>query len=137
MLVLMSPAKTISEEYYNIGCEQTQPGFDSCTQELLETLQSCSKAALQQALGVSPSLARQAAVLAGWQLDGGQEFTVELCCAVLTTHGTSHGLNKPAKLQLLHLMVLLIRHWTQLLCSTQSCNLLSSMCAFLMPCMAY
>ncbi len=60
MLVLMSPAKTINESAHVLPCECTAPRFEGCTEALIQTLQSYDKAALQKALGVSVSLARQA-----------------------------------------------------------------------------
>lgn len=60
MLVLLSPAKTMNESAHAVPCECTAPRFEGCTEALVQTLQSYDKAALQKALSVSVSLARQA-----------------------------------------------------------------------------
>ncbi|DBB06295.1 TPA: hypothetical protein ACH3X1_011869 [Trebouxia sp. C0004] len=63
---LTSPVKYASasescyESVHDVLCECTAPRFESCTEALVQTLQSYDKAALQKALGVSVSLARQA-----------------------------------------------------------------------------
>lgn len=59
MLVLLSPAKSINTDDEHTTVSSSTPGFDIDTVELLQTLQSYSKAVLQQTLGVSPALARQ------------------------------------------------------------------------------
>lgn len=61
MLVLLSPAKSINAEVEDTTISLSTPGFDTDTAALLQTLQSYSQAVLQQTLGVSPALARQAA----------------------------------------------------------------------------
>lgn len=60
MLVLLSPAKSINAVVENTTVSLSTPGFDTDTAELVQTLQSYSKAVLQQTLGVSSALARQA-----------------------------------------------------------------------------
>lgn len=61
MLVLLSPAKSINADVEDTTVSLSTPGFDTDTAELLDILRSYSKAVLQQTLGVSPALARQAA----------------------------------------------------------------------------
>lgn len=60
MLVLLSPAKSINAEVEDASASLSTPGFDTDTAELVQILQSYSKAVLQQTLGISPALARQA-----------------------------------------------------------------------------
>ena len=62
MLVLLSPAKSINTDAEHTTVSSSTPGFDTDTAVLLQTLQSYSKAVLQQTLGVSPALARQVAL---------------------------------------------------------------------------
>lgn len=81
MLVLLSPAKSINTDDEHTTVSSSTPGFDIDTVELLQTLQSYSKAVLQQTLGVSPALAslnyaryqswsQQASKPAGYAFDG-------------------------------------------------------------------
>ena len=67
MLVVLSPAKTMDISTCDTSYELTEPSFNSCTQELVQILQSYDKAALQKALGVSTALARQASAHTGSQ----------------------------------------------------------------------
>lgn len=61
MRVLLSPAKSINTEVEDTTANLTTPGFGTDTAELLQTLTTYSKGVLQEILGVSPALARQAA----------------------------------------------------------------------------
>ncbi|KAL3154041.1 hypothetical protein ABBQ32_013588 [Trebouxia sp. C0010 RCD-2024] len=81
MLVLLSPAKSINTDAEHTIVSSSTPGFVTDTAELLQTLQSYSKAVLQQTLGVSPALAslnyaryqswcQQASKPAGYAFDG-------------------------------------------------------------------
>ena len=67
MLVVLSPAKTMDISACDTSVELTEPSFESCTQELVQILQSYDKAALQKVLSVSAALARQASAHAGSQ----------------------------------------------------------------------
>lgn len=110
MLVLLSPAKSINADVEDTTVSLSIPGFDTDTAELLETLQSYSEAVLQQTLGVSPALARQAAQRSVSKCNFNR--TILAACAASTMYAISLGLSKTARQLAMRSMVLHTRHWT-------------------------
>lgn len=78
MLVLLSPAKSINTDAEHTIVSSSTPGFVTDTAELLQTLQSYSKAVLQQTLGVSPALARQVPQQSVFKCTGARPSSISL-----------------------------------------------------------